>query len=201
MSFPKVTGIVLAAGQGSRMGQAKLLLPFRGSTILECVVDSALESSLDRVIVVLGHHTGDLEPQLKGRDVTVVINPLFESGQSSSLRAGLRAAGGGTGAVLFLLGDQPLITPGTINTILRAYQASPASPIVLPVFDGRRGNPVLFGRHTFSRIEKLSGDQGARSLFEEYAGHILQVPAADRSIHFDVDTEEDYRLLLEHEGR
>ena len=194
--LPGVTGIVLAAGKGSRMGRTKQLLPFRGQTILECVVDSALASSLQRVIVVLGHQAEVMEPLLRGRDVTVVFNPLYDSGQSSSLKAGLREVTEETGAVLFLLGDQPLVTTGTINRILSAYETAPTSPIVMPVFEGKRGNPVLFSRATFPRLETLSVDCGARPLFEEYAGNILLVPVTDPFIHFDIDTEEDYRRLL-----
>ena len=193
----RVAGIVLAAGEGRRMGRTKQLLPFRGQTILECVLDSALASSLQRVIVVLGHQTDALESLLKGRAVTLVFNPHYGSGQSSSLKAGLRAVTEESEAVLFLLGDQPLVTPETINRILSAYESSPASPIVLPVFEGQRGNPVLFSRETFPRLETLNEDCGARPLFEEYAGHILPVAVADPSIHFDIDTEEDYRCLLE----
>lgn len=194
--FPRVTGIVLAAGAGSRMGRTKQLLPFRGRTVLECVVDSALASSLHRVIVVLGHQADVLAPLLKERDVTVVFNPFYSTGQSSSLKAGLHAVTEEAEAVLFLLGDQPLVTVETINSILLAYATSPASPIVMPVFEGKRGNPALFSRQTFSRLEVLSEDRGARPLFEQYAGHILTVPVADSSIHFDVDTEEDYQRLL-----
>ena len=126
----------------------------------------------------------------------MVFNPLYDKGQSSSLKAGLRAVTEEADAVLFLLGDQPLVTTETINRILAAYETSPSSPIVLPVFEGKRGNPALFSRETFSRIETLSEDQGARPLFDEYAGQILTVPVADSSIHFDIDTEEDYQRLL-----
>lgn len=198
MSRPHdVTGIILAAGKASRMGKTKQLLPFRDRTILECVVESALASSLERVIVVLGHQAEVLESLLKGREVTTVINSLYDKGQSTSLKAGLMEVSEDTDAVLFLLGDQPLVTPQTINDILSAYQASPGSPIVCPVYQGKRGNPVLFSRETFPRLRTLSEDRGARPLFEEYAGRILPVPAVDPSIHFDIDTEEDYRRLLE----
>jgi molybdenum cofactor cytidylyltransferase len=177
------------------MGRTKQLLPFRDRTILQCVVDSALASSLHRVVVVLGHQADTLLPLLNGRDVTVALNPDYRMGQSSSLKAGLRALQEETEAVLFLLGDQPLVTPEIIDRILAAHAASPG-PIVIPVCEGRRGNPVLFARETFSRIEALTEDCGARPLFADYAGRILEVPVADPAIHLDIDTEEDYRRLL-----
>jgi len=192
----RVTGIILAAGMGSRMGRTKQLLLFRGRTILECVIDNSLASRLQRVIVVLGFQADLVEPLVKGRDVAVVFNPLYESGQSSSLKSGLRAVTDDAEAVLFLLGDQPLVTPQTINTILSAYETSTTAPIVMPVYEGKRGNPVLFSRATFPRLESLQDDCGARQLFELYAGDIVTVPIADSSIVFDIDTEDDYRRLL-----
>ncbi len=197
---PVVTGIILAAGRGIRMGTSKLLLPFRSSTILECTVDSALASRLQRVIVVLGHDAGTIEPLMKGRNVKLAINHLYEQGQSTTLKAGLKLLDNDTDAALFLLGDQPMVTAETINLILDAYKASPSSPIVLPVFDGLRGNPVLFSRQTFSRIENITGDHGARTLFDEYAEKILEVPVDDPSIHFDIDTVDDYNRLMQSEG-
>jgi molybdenum cofactor cytidylyltransferase len=191
---PRVAGIILAAGSSSRMGRPKQLLPLRGQTIIECVVDSALASPLDKVVVVLGHRAEKLIPLLREREVTVVINAEYQSGQSSSLQAGLRVVGDDFDAALFLLADQPLITPSIISSILTAYANNP-SPIVLPLFDGKRGNPVLFDRQTFDFIDSLSGDTGGRVLFQKYAGQILEVPVQDIAIHFDIDTEKDYSAL------
>jgi molybdenum cofactor cytidylyltransferase len=195
-STARVAGIVLAAGKATRMGRTKQLLPFRGKSVLEWVVDHALASGLHRLVVVLGHDAELLEPLLRERDVTVVVNPQYGEGQSSSLKAGLGALTDETEAALFLLGDQPLVTPEIIDRILSAYVASP-SPIVMPVCEGRRGNPVLFARETFPAMLNLSGDCGARGIFEEYAGRILAVPVESRAILADIDTEEDYQRLLQ----
>lgn len=192
----QVAGIILAAGAGSRMGRTKQLLPFRGQTILESVIDSALASSLHRVIVVLGHEAEVLSARIAHRNLTIVHNAEYARGQSSSLKAGLQALTAASDAALFLLGDQPLITPATIDQLLAAYATTP-SPIVLPVFEGRRGNPVLFDRETFATMATIDEDCGARSLFSQYAERLLKVPVADPSIHFDIDTEDDYRRLLQ----
>ncbi len=190
-----VVGVILAAGTASRMGRLKQALPFNGKSMLECVVDNALASSLDGIVVVLGHRADLVQPLVAGRDVTVIINREYQSGQSSSIRAAMKTLPPGTGAVLFLLGDQPLVTPETINLLLEAGRRS-AAPIVVPLFEGKRGNPVLFSCETFPRLESLTGERGAGQLFEEYAGRILQLPVEDASICFDVDTEEDYGRLL-----
>ena len=196
--FPKITGIILAAGRGRRMGRTKQLLPFRGQTILECVVEHALASSLERVVVVLGYQAAVIGPLLKGKNVTIVCNPRYDSGQSSSLKAGMQAVSEDAEAVLFLLGDQPLVTPQIINLILAAYATTPG-PIIQPEFAGKRGNPVLFSRETFPSIQAVTGDCGARPLFDEYAGRILRVPVDDPAIQMDIDSEEDYRRLQEWE--
>jgi len=190
-----IAGIVLAAGESARMGRTKQLLPFRDRTVVECVVAAALASSLSYLVVVLGHEAEHIRPLLRGKNLVIAVNPDYADGQSSSLKTGLRALTEETEAVLFLLGDQPLITPECIDLILSAYRTSPA-PIVLPVYAGRRGNPALFSRETFPHIATLSGDCGARAIFEKYADRILTLPVADPAIHFDIDTEEDYRSLL-----
>lgn len=189
-------GVILAAGTASRMGRLKQALPFHGKSMLECVVDNALASSLDGIVVVLGYQADLLQPLVADRDVTVIINKDYRSGQSSSIRAAMEAVPPGTGAVLFLLGDQPLVAPATINLLLEAGRES-AAPIVVPVFEGRRGNPVLFGCETFSRLKSVTGERGAGQLFEEYAGRILPLPVEDEAICLDVDTEEDYGRLLQ----
>ncbi|TSK06005.1 MAG: molybdenum cofactor cytidylyltransferase [Geobacter sp.] len=192
----RVAGIILAAGEGSRMGTTKQLLPFRGKSILEWVVESALASALHRVVVVLGHQAERIVPLIEGRGIEVALNPDYRRGQSSSLQCGLRHLGAESDAALFLLGDQPLITPALIDTLIRSYQDS-EQPVVMPVYRGRRGNPVLFDRETFPGIESLDADCGARPLFERYRERLLPVPVEDAAIHLDVDTAADYLRLLE----
>ncbi len=181
------------------MGQPKQLLPFRGKTILECVVDTALTSALDQVVVVLGHQAEQIAPLLADRSVTITLNPDYAKGQSFSLKAGLRVLEQEIDAALFLLGDQPLIRPATIDQLLCAYRDS-RQPIVMPVYEGRRGNPVLFSRETFSGIETLEEDRGARGLFDTYTDRVHKISVSDPGIHFDIDTDEDYRKFRESGG-
>lgn len=197
----RIAGVVLAAGDSSRMGRPKQTLPFRGKTILEAVVDTALSSSLSRVVVVLGRHAAELNDLLAGRPVELVTNPDYLRGQSTSTKLGLQAVQDHADAALFLLGDQPLVSLATIESLLEAYRQQ-QSPIIQPVFAGRRGNPVLFGRETYAHFAALADDQGARALFKLYGGRVRQLPVPDPYIHFDIDTEADYLHLqqLEAEG-
>ena len=159
-------------------------------------MDTALASSLHRVVVVLGHSADRLASLLSNRSVTVVINGEHRDGQASSLKAGLRGLTPESDAALFLLGDQPLVSPETIDGIVAAYQRTNA-PIIVPIYGGKRGNPVLFGRELFPLIEDLKGDTGARGILAGHPDMLFSLPVADPKILFDVDTEEDYRRLLE----
>lgn len=191
-----IAGVILAAGEGTRMGGAvKQTLPFNGKTVLEQTIDNATASLLQQIFVVIGYRADLIEPLLSGRDVTVVNNSDYLKGQSSSLKAGLRALPEGVDAALFLLGDQPLVAPQTINRIENGFKRS-QSPIVLPVYKGVRGNPVLFSRETFSHLLSLDGDSGGRTLFREYDGRLLELEVDDPHILFDLDTLEDYCELL-----
>ena len=129
---PKVAGIVLAAGEGSRMGSTKQLLPFRGSTLLECVVDSALASSLHRVVVVIGHKADELLPLLEKRPVTVVLNPRYASGQSSSLKSGLQALVEKPRQFSFFSGTSPssVLTSSIVFWQLTQHPPAPLSCLI-----------------------------------------------------------------------
>ena len=190
----RITGIVLAAGMASRMGQVKQLLPFRGKTILDVVLRNAVASRLHSTILVLGHAAALIEQKVGLEGVTTVINRQYRDGQSTSLQAGLAAVSKDTDAAMFLLGDQPLVTTALIDRIIDAYEQS-RSPLTIPFFDGKRGNPVIVDRCLFDEIKQLSGDSGARTLFRSHADQIRKVPIADSAIHFDIDTWQDYRRL------
>ena len=136
--------------------------------------------------MVLGHEAERVKPLMAQRKVSTVVNGLSGRGQSSSLKAGLGELAPDFDAVLFLLGDQPLVTADTIDLIIAAFGEFP-SPIIIPTFDGQRGNPVLFSRETFPRMESLSGDCGARALFQEYVGKIHSVEVHTPAILFDLE--------------
>ncbi len=195
----RVTGVILAAGSSKRIGEVKQLLPFRETTLLGQVIENTTGSNLDEVIVVLGHAAEQIRKTVKLEGVRVVINEAHEEGQSTSLRAALSVVSRDTDAAMFILGDQPLVGREIMNVLLEGY-CHRRAVIVLPTHLGRRGNPVVIDRGLFSRIESLTGDVGARVLFEEYAEDIEEVEVDDDSIHFDLDTWGDYEELMRREG-
>jgi molybdenum cofactor cytidylyltransferase len=187
----RVAGIILAAGKSSRMGRMKLLLDVHGKPMLGQVVESALASALDQVIVVLGGEYERILDSVDFKVATVVFNPDFWKGQSTSLRAGIEAAGENCDAALFLLGDMPLVDSGVIDGVLQKYKATGAS-IVIPIFAGRRGNPVLLARSLFPMVLALEGDIGARAILAAHEDLVETVDVAHDGILADVDTWEDY---------
>ncbi len=195
----RVAGVILAAGSSSRIGEVKQLLGFRQTTLLGEVIKNASRSLLDEVILVLGHGGDDIRKALRFEGVRVVINEEHVQGQSTSLRAGLSNVSEDTDAVMFILGDQPLVGSEVMNALIDGYCRTRA-PIVLPIHRGRRGNPVVIDRTLFARVESITGDVGARVLFREYAEEIVEIDVEDDSIHFDLDTWEDYEELKGREG-
>ena len=190
----RVAGIILAAGAGERMGgQVKLLLPWRGETLVRTVARTALEGGLRPVVVVSGAHADEIEAALSDLPVELAHNPDWRAGQSTSVRVGVEALPGETGAAVFLLGDQPQ-TPAALVRALRDEHARSLAPVVAPVVGGRRANPVLFDREVFADLRALQGEAGGRQVFERHGVHPL--PWDDERQLWDVDTPEDYERLL-----
>jgi len=212
-----LSGVVLAAGTASRMGSPKQLLPLRGRPLLQHVVDAAAASCLDEIVLVLGHRAAEIEAALQlpvGRAVRVVVNDGYAEGQSSSLKAGLRAADARAAGAAILLGDQPGVTATLIDRVAAAF-GSAAVPVVRPVWRGKMdemdtmdgmdagaglearrvpGHPVVLARRIWPELERLRGDQGARVLIAARPEWVLEVeiegvPPAD------VDTPGEYAAL------
>ena len=190
---PRVGAIILAAGASTRFGSPKQLLDWKGQPLLRHVVWQALAASASEIVVVLGAHCARIAPVMHGLPVTLACNHRWQVGMSSSVALGLRALRGDVDAALFLLADQPQVTPGLIARVLRTHAETGAS-IVAPRAEGRRGNPVLFARSLFSGLMQVTGDQGGRALMQRYADQIAWVDADDRAL-FDIDEPGDLRRL------
>jgi molybdenum cofactor cytidylyltransferase len=192
---PAVSGIVLAAGTSSRLGRPKQLLDLGGRTVLERVLDAVRAASLDEVVVVLGH--GAEQIQRAGafdEGVRIASNPDYLQGQSTSLRAGLRAVSGEADAAVILLGDQPEVRAAAIDAVIDAWRSG-AGPIVQASYGGRPAHPTLLAREVWPELEALSGDEGARTFIaaNRFRRALVEVGGEPPD---DIDTEEDYRRAL-----
>lgn len=189
-SPPRFAALVLAAGSSTRMGRNKLLalLP-DGRPMIAHTVDNILATEARPVIVVTGHQDRELRNALGGRPVRFLHAPDHARGLSASLKAGIAAIASDIAGVLICLGDMPLVAPETLHSLLAGFDPEAGHEIIVPVFDGQRGNPILWGRRFFPELQRLSGDAGARQILPEHAGVIAEIPAPDTVLR-DFDTPE-----------
>lgn len=197
----RITAIILAAGLSKRLGRNKLLLPLGDENVLRKTARAVLESAVSEVILVTGHEEAMVKQAVEGLDVRLTHNPRYAEGQSTSMIAGIEAASGDAGAYLFVLGDQPLLTPGIVNEVISLYEASrPEALVATPVFQGRRGNPALFSAALKDELLQASGDAGGRGIIQrlenESPHRIVFLHLPNDDMFLDIDTEEDYEIML-----
>jgi CTP:molybdopterin cytidylyltransferase MocA len=190
-----ITGIVLAAGTSSRLGRPKQLLDLGGTPVLRHVVNAALASPLDEVVVVLGHLAGEIAVAVPATDrVRTVVNARYSLGQSTSLAAGLAAAATGSEAAVVMLGDQPAIRPDAVAAVVGAFVAG-GGPVVQASYGGRHAHPTLFAREVWAElVRELEGDQGARDVLERHPEWRSPIEVGGDP-PLDIDTERDYERV------
>ena len=185
-------GIILSAGESKRMGTPKQLLPWGSTFVLQQVIDNAAASHLEQIILVLGCRAGEIADQINVSPKTrVVINNDYREGMSSSVKCGIKKAPVGAAAFMLLLGDQPFIVPAIINRVLDEYQKNKYG-IVIPVYNGKRGHPVIFDAKYKAELLAIA-DRGAKAVVNNHLYDILEVPLEVPEILTDIDTPQDYR--------
>ena len=197
----KVAGIVLAAGGSSRLGKPKQLVEWQGIPLVRHVCLTAISAGLSPVLVVTGAISDQVRAALEGMPVIFTHNPDWESGQASSVRAGVHALPADCGSALFLLSDQPQVPVDLLKALIEAH-ASTLYPLVAPRVQGQRANPVLFDTAVFPELLRLRGDSGGRSLFSDPERFPVKwVDWDDPDLLLDVDTPADYQRLLGMEAK
>jgi molybdenum cofactor cytidylyltransferase len=191
-------GIVLAAGLSTRFGQPKQLLALQSKALLARVLDAALESTLSRIYLVLGHERETilqaLAEEIDLSRLAVVVAPDYKKGQSRSMLAGLRAAADRFDSVMFLLGDQPLVNVALIERLLGESKQS-GKPICVPTYRGQQGNPTVFGAEMYRALSRVEGDRGGRSVIADYPDRVHLVELDSDDCLIDVDTPADLERL------
>ena len=194
-SLKRVAGILLAAGESTRMGKTKQLLSFGEKTLIERVLVEALNSELDKVVLVLGYQAVEIKkiinpvsPQPK---LTIIENRQFKQGISSSIIAGLSEIENTHDHVMILLGDMPFIHRDLINLLIRRYLQS---GLLIAAIKGqdRPAHPMIFSRQLYPELMILRGDVGARSLFTKYSEKVCLIEPEGPYDAKDIDTPEDY---------
>jgi nicotine blue oxidoreductase len=187
-----IEAIVLAAGQGERLGRIKPLVPIDGVPALARVVQTVKAAGIERIIVVLGHAASEIQATVPLNGCRVVVNPHFEDGMASSLKTGIAALAKKADGFLILHADMPYLLPQTVRVVLA--QAREGMKIVAPAFRGRRGFPVYLHATCLPKLVPiLTGETGARQYIEEHRDDLVLVPVDDEGAVHDIDRVEDLR--------
>jgi molybdenum cofactor cytidylyltransferase len=187
----RIAAVVLAAGRSTRMrGSNKLLAEIARRPLVCIVAEEALASRADPVIVVAGHQRAEVEKALAGLRVRIVHNPDFAEGLGTSLRVGIAAVPADSDAAIVCLGDMPRVDAALMNRLIAAFDPDRGALVVVPTFEGKRGNPVLWSRRFFPDLMAIEGDVGARHLIGRYSEAVAEVPVEGKAALVDVDTPE-----------
>jgi molybdenum cofactor cytidylyltransferase len=187
----------------TRLGRNKLLLSFKGQPLIAHAVDTLLASAVDEIIVVLGHEGDQVRAAIGEKRIRFVENPDYQQGLSTSVRAGFAAIPSHTSAIMIYLADQPLLEPGDVNFLIRAFAEAgkTGKSIVVPFFRGQRGNPVIVNSSYQNSVVGIAGDTGCRRVIKQNPDQVLTVEMETDHVVRDIDTIEDYqKLVAEFEG-
>jgi molybdenum cofactor cytidylyltransferase len=187
-----VTGLVLAAGSSTRLGQPKQLLPYAGTTLLDATLGVARQCGFDQLLVTVGGASWAVRDAVDFTGVEVVENLEYTTGCSSSISAAIGAVNADTSGIVLMLGDQPRVTTDAVQRLVKQAAASPLG--VCRYSDGR-GHPFWFHRDVFADLRSLHGDKAVWKLLESGRYNVTDVEI-DGPVPLDVDTWDDYEALL-----
>ena len=186
-----ISAILLAAGQSKRMdGENKLIKKIQGSPLINLSVKNILTSSINELIIVLGHQREIIEKFIdKNEKIKIVFNKNFENGMASSIKSGLSNLSKETEAFFICLGDMPMVNKDTYNLLIKSRNKN---EIIVPTFKGMQGNPVLFSKSVKEKIMNIQGDVGAKKILELNKDKILNLEIDNLGIKKDFNTKDDF---------
>jgi len=187
----RIRSIILAAGESKRMGFPKMLLKFNGKTMIEKVMENVADSDSDSILVVLGAGMEDLINLVRKYDVKYCYNDNYRDGMLSSVQCGFKHLPSDTAATLVFQGDQPFINPAVINMVINVYKTA-GKGIIIPVYEGKRGHPLLLDNKYTNQIYNLDPAEGLRSISYLNSSDVLEVETYEPGILRDFDTYDDY---------
>ena len=191
-----ISAILLAAGESTRMGRLKALLPWQGATLIEYQVGSLLSAGVAELVVVVGHRGDEVGAPIAGRQgVTTVVNPDYRQGKTTSIKAGLSAMSANATAILVLAVDQPR-PPDIMRAVIEAHEAR--SPLITsPVYGGRGGHPMIFHARLLPELSAITEEgEGLREVTRRYASDIYRLEMDDPVVRVDVNTPENLQAAL-----
>ncbi|MDI6803544.1 MAG: nucleotidyltransferase family protein [Bacteroidota bacterium] len=190
-----IYGVILAAGESIRMGSPKALLQIKGKTFLQHLVATLRNAGLHEISVVLGHDSDKIIAQLPDLKIDFVINENYQKGQLSSIQVAIKSAPNDCDAIMICPIDRPLISSELIKKLIEAYSKT-KPPIVVPIFDAKRGHPIIFSSSLFSELMRAPHDIGARAVVWAHHNEVIEVPTGEEGILINVDTPEIFEKYI-----
>ncbi len=195
-----IWAMILAAGESKRMGKPKLLLPFGEKTMIETVIDRVIQSRAEKILVVLGSNREKIEKKIGNLPLEIAVNPDFKEGMLSSVQHGFHVLPEDAQAVLIFLGDQPSIPTDVIDRVIDVFRET-GKGIVLPVYKGERGHPVLIDMKYRHDVKNLNPEVGLRELVYGRPEDILEVEVDNAGILRDINDIEDYMREIKNKSK
>jgi CTP:molybdopterin cytidylyltransferase MocA len=201
----RVGAVLLAAGEGSRMGHIpKCLIQINGQTLLQRQLIALTEAGVDAVVVVSGHHHLAVERELEALEslnpMRVIRNAHANEGQATSVRLGIETLGSDFDAVIMALSDQPFIDSQDIKALIATFKKRTTGEIILPMFDGQRGNPIMLSGSVMKTILASGAEMVCRNFMDQHPELVHQWQTQNDHYVVDVDTPEDLKALSKNTG-
>lgn len=195
-----ICAVILSAGESSRMGRPKALLPIDGQTFIEKIVATLKRTPVGKVIVVLGHNADEMRRRIEHLPVEILLNPDYRLGQLSSLQVAVRRlqSDPDCDGMLVHLVDHPYIDPSLVDEMMRRFYQS-KHLIVVPRCRGKRGHPVIFSRALFAELLAAPLSEGAKAVVNAHRDETLEIETDQAGITIDIDTPELYRQHIKGE--
>ena len=189
-----IVAVVLSAGESSRMGRPKALLPIDGQTFIERIVAALKQTTVGKIIVILGHNARELEAKISHLPVQILINTDYRQGQLSSLQLAVRdlQADADCDGMLVHLVDHPYLAPALVQEMIRRFYET-KKRIIVPKFHGKRGHPVIFSNALFGELLSAPIDVGAKAVVNAHRAETLEIDTQEEGIAVDIDTPELYQ--------
>ena len=197
-----ISAIILAAGLSSRMnGENKLTKKINGIPLISHTIKNILGSAVDEIVIVVGYEEDTLKSLIeKNKKIKIIYNKDYKSGIASSIKIGLKNISTKTEAFFITLGDMPNVNQNIYNKLIKVrdkynkkLKIKYKKEIIIPTYQGKNGNPILFSKHMKEKIMKIEGDVGAKSLVELYMNKVLKVPFKNNGIVLDFDKPDDFK--------
>ena len=188
-----ISAIIMASGFGRRMGKEKLLLDIDGLPIIERVISSVKNSYVDEIILI--YRKKEIKDIGTKYNIKTIYNPNSELGQSASINLGINNCSSNSKGYMFFVGDQPFINSNTINKVIDAFKEGKGK-IVIPYYNGLKGNPIIFSNYFKDNLLNIVGDKGGSEVIKENLKEVYKIHIENEIIGYDIDNEEDYKRVL-----